>query len=247
MVAPPVVRELTCETMTHMHGLIGKMVARPGSRDALAAIILSGTGDMPGCLSYVVAKDPRDADALWITEVWDTADSHQASRSLPSVRDTIARAQPLIASFGDGVTSEPIGGVGLATQSAPVIERLNPQGLSTPTGYTHVVSARGGRTVYIAGQIALDASGQLVGKGDLATQTRQVFANLDVALKAAGASFKDVVKTNYYMRDASQVAVVREIRSAYFSAPDLPASTLIEVPRLAQADFLIEIEAIAVV
>ena len=85
----------------------------------------------------------------------------------------------------------------------------------------------------------------MVGKGDLAAQTRQVFANLEVALKAAGATFADVVKTNYYMRDASQVAVVRDIRSKYFTA--LPASTLIEVPRLANPDFLIEIEVIAVV
>ena len=230
-----------------MYGLIGKMVATPGNRDALAAFILGGTGGMPGCLSYVVAKDPRDENALWITEVWDSADSHKASLSLPSVKEAITKARPLIASFGDGVQSEPIGGYGLMTaQTGAAIERMNPQGLSTPTGYSHVVSARGGRTVYIAGQVAFDAQGRLVGAGDLAAQTRQVFANLDVALKAAGATFANVVKTNYYMRDASQVAVVREIRSKYFTQ-ELPASTLIEVPRLANADFLIEIEVIAVV
>jgi enamine deaminase RidA (YjgF/YER057c/UK114 family) len=94
--------------------------------------------------------------------------------------------------------------------------------------------------------VALDAQGRLVGQGDLAAQTRQVFLNLETALKAAGASFKDVVKTNYYLRDASKVAVVREIRSKYFTS-DLPASTLVEVPRLAQPDFLIEIEVVAVV
>lgn len=230
-----------------MFGLIGKMVATPGNRDALAAAILGGTGAMPGCLSYVVAKDPRDENALWITEVWDSAESHKASLTLPQVREVIAKARPLIASFGDSVQSEPVGGVGLmSAQGAAAIERMNPQGLSTPTGYTHVVSARGGKTIYIAGQIALDAKGQLVGKGDLAAQTRQVFENLSIALKAAGASFDHVVKTNYYMRDASQVAVVREIRTKYFSK-ELPASTLIEVPRLAQPDFLIEIEVIAVV
>ena len=70
--------------------------------------------------------------------------------------------------------------------------------------------------------------------------------NLGIALKAAGATFANVVKTNYYMRDASQVAVVREIRSKYFTS-ELPVSTLIEVPRLANADFLIEIEVTAVV
>ena len=230
-----------------MFGLIGKMVATPGNRDALAAIIMNGAGTMPGCLSYIVAKDPRDLNALWITEVWDSADSHKASLSLPRVREAIAKGRPLIASFGDSVQSEPIGGHGLVDeQGAAAIERINPQGLSTPTGYSHVVSTRGGKTVYIAGQVAFDARGQLVGKGDLAAQTKQVFDNLAIALKAAGATFTNVVKTNYYMRDASQVAVVREIRSKYFTG-ELPASTLVEVPRLANADFLIEIEVVAVV
>jgi reactive intermediate/imine deaminase len=230
-----------------MYGLIGKMVATAGNRDALAAIILDGASTMPGCLSYVVAKDPRDENALWITEVWDSADSHKASLSLPRVREVIARGRPLIASFGDSVQSEPIGGHGLAMeQGGAAIERMNPQGLSTPTGYTHVVSTRGGRTIYIAGQVALDAKGQLVGKADLAAQTRQVFENLSIALQAAGATFANVVKANTYMRDASQVAVVREVRSKYFTK-ELPASTLVEVPRLASPDFLIEIEVVAVV
>jgi reactive intermediate/imine deaminase len=223
------------------------MVATPGNRDALAAIMLNDSDTMPGCLSYIVAKDPRDADALWITEVWDSAASHKASLSLPRVREAIAKGRPLIASFGDSVTSEPIGGHGLATaQGGGSIERMNPQGLSTPTGYSHVVSVRGGTTIYIAGQVALDAKGQLVGKGDFAAQAQQVFENLGTALKAAGATFASVVKANTYMRDASQVAVLREIRSKYFTK-DLPASTLIEVPRLANPDFLIEIEVIAVV
>jgi len=127
-----------------------------------------------------------------------------------------------------------------------VIQRMNPAGLSTPTGYSHIVSAKGGRTIYISGQVAFDAKGQLVGKGDLAAQTVQVFVNLQTALKAAGATFNDVVKTNYYMLDASQVQVLRDIRGQYFSR-DLPASTLVEVRRLANPDFLIEIEVIAVV
>lgn len=129
----------------------------------------------------------------------------------------------------------------------PMIQRLNPPGLSAPTGYSHVVSTRGGRTVYVAGQVAFDAKGQLVGKGDLAAQTRQVFANLDTALKAAGATFHDVVKMNYYLLDASQVQVVRDIRSKYLTTAALPASTLVQVSRLANADFLIEIEVVAVV
>ncbi|HUP25460.1 MAG TPA: antibiotic biosynthesis monooxygenase family protein, partial [Thermoanaerobaculia bacterium] len=70
-----------------MHGLIGKMTAAPGKRDELIGILLAGVSGMPGCLSYVVAKDTTDEDALWITEVWDTKESHAASLSLPSVRD----------------------------------------------------------------------------------------------------------------------------------------------------------------
>ena len=127
-----------------------------------------------------------------------------------------------------------------------VIQRLNPPGLSTPTGYSHIVSAKGGRTIYISGQVAFDAKGQLVGRGDLTAQTKQVFANLDTALKAAGATFNDVVKTNYYMLDASQVQVIREVRSQYFTK-DLPASTLVQVGRLANPDFLLEIEVVAMV
>ena len=229
-----------------MYGLIGKIVTTPGNRDAFAAILQEGTGAMPGCLSYVIARDPRDADSLWVTEVWDSEDSHKASLSLPSVQAAIAKGRPMIASFGDRVETTPIGGIMQTAQGGAVIERMNPQGLSTPTGYSHIVSVRGGRTIYIAGQIALDAQGQLVGKGDLAAQTRQVFANLETALKAAGATFANVVKTNYYLRDASQIAIVREIRGKYFTS-ELPASTLVEVSRLTQPDFLIEIEMIAVV
>jgi 2-iminobutanoate/2-iminopropanoate deaminase len=135
---------------------------------------------------------------------------------------------------------------GYAQGGRQVIQRLNPPGLSTPTGYSHVVSARGGRTIYIAGQVAQDVKGQVVGEGDLAAQMRQVFANLETALKAAGATFDDVVKMNTYMRDASQLQVYRDTRAKYFTKA-LPASTLVEVSRLANPAFLIEIEVIAVV
>jgi quinol monooxygenase YgiN len=96
-----------------MYGLIGKMIAVAGQRDALIEILLEGVKDMPGCLSYVVARDPRDPSAIWITEVWDSQQSHAASLSLPGVRQAIARGKPLIASFGDSVTTEPVGGHGL--------------------------------------------------------------------------------------------------------------------------------------
>lgn len=96
-----------------MHGLIGRMRAQPGQRDTLIAILLEGTGAMPGCLSYVVARDPADADSIWITEVWDNKESHRASLQLPAVRAAIARARPLIAGFDSGTETEPVGGVGL--------------------------------------------------------------------------------------------------------------------------------------
>lgn len=96
-----------------MFGLIGKMIAAPGQRDALITVLLEGTGGMPGCLSYIVAKDVNDPNALWITEVWDSKDSHAASLKLPSVQAAIAKGRPMIAGFGDFVTTEPLGGIGL--------------------------------------------------------------------------------------------------------------------------------------
>jgi quinol monooxygenase YgiN len=96
-----------------MYGLIGKIRAIPGQRDALIAILLDGVSGMPGCLSYVVAKDPADAEAIWITEVWDSQDSHKASLSLPSVQAAIAQGKPLIASFEQHIETSPVGGHGI--------------------------------------------------------------------------------------------------------------------------------------
>ena len=96
-----------------MYGLIGKMTAVPGQRDALAAILLEGTTAMPGCLSYVIAHDPADDNALWITEVWDSQTSHTASLSLPAVQAAIAKGRPMIAGFSNRVETVPIGGYGI--------------------------------------------------------------------------------------------------------------------------------------
>jgi quinol monooxygenase YgiN len=96
-----------------MYGLIGKMRATPGQRDALLAILLEGTEAMPGCLSYVIAGDPADADAIWITEVWTDAASHAASLTLPAVQQAIAKARPLIAGFDSHIETAPVGGHGL--------------------------------------------------------------------------------------------------------------------------------------
>ena len=96
-----------------MYGLIGKMVAVAGKREELLAILLESVGEMPGCLSYIIAKAPTDENAIWITEVWDSEQSHKASLSLPAVKQAIAKGRPLIASFGDFVVTEPLGGYGL--------------------------------------------------------------------------------------------------------------------------------------
>lgn len=96
-----------------MYGLIGKMRATAGQRDALVAILLEGIGAMPGCLSYIVANDPADPDAIWITEVWDSEANHKGSLELPEVRAAIAKARPLIAGFDSHVVTQPVGGHGL--------------------------------------------------------------------------------------------------------------------------------------
>lgn len=99
-----------------MYGLIGKMLATPGNRDALAEILLQGIAGMPGCLSYIVAQDPTNPDALWVTEVWASQAEHQASLSLPSVRAAITQARPIIAGFGERFETTPLGGQGLAAE-----------------------------------------------------------------------------------------------------------------------------------
>ncbi len=102
-----------------MYGLIGKIKALPGQRDALIAILLEGVSGMPGCLSYVVAQDPTDADVIWITEVWDNQASHRASLSLPSVREAITRGKPLIAAFDQHSETVPVGGHGIHAEWQP--------------------------------------------------------------------------------------------------------------------------------
>lgn len=96
-----------------MFGLIGKITAVAGQREALARILIDGTGGMPGCLSYVVAADTADADALWVTEVWEDQTKHRASLQLPAVQAAIAKGRPLIAGFSDRTETAPLGGYGI--------------------------------------------------------------------------------------------------------------------------------------
>jgi quinol monooxygenase YgiN len=101
-----------------MYGLIGKMRAKPGKRDDILAILLRSIDSMPGCLNYLVARDPSDAEVIWITEVWESEASHKASLALPSVRAAIAEAKPMIQGFDSLTPTEPVGGVGLPGQGA---------------------------------------------------------------------------------------------------------------------------------
>ncbi len=128
------------------------------------------------------------------------------------------------------------------------IERINPAGLASPSTYTHVVRALSGTTVYISGQVPLDASGALVGAGDLGAQARQVFANLGTALAAAGGNYADIVKITTYVvgyRPEAREVVNAARREAFGDV--FPASTLLGVQALAVPEFLIEIEAVAVI
>ena len=96
-----------------MYGLIGKMRALPGKRDELIDLLLDTTGALPGCLSYLIARDPADTTAIWVTEVWTDRESHKASLSMPQVQEAITRARPMIAGFEFQIETEPVGRFGL--------------------------------------------------------------------------------------------------------------------------------------
>lgn len=128
-----------------------------------------------------------------------------------------------------------------------MLNHINPDTIHPPRGYTHVVTAGGGKLTFIAGQVALDTEGNLVGEDDFAAQTEQVFKNLKAALAAAGGDFTHVVKFGFYVTDFSQVAVAREIRDRYIDTANPPASTAVQVSSLFRPDILIEVDAIAVI
>lgn len=128
------------------------------------------------------------------------------------------------------------------------IEHIRPEGLANNPAYTQVVAARGQRTIWISGQVAMDAEGNTIGVDDLEAQTEQVMRNLGVALEAAGAGFGDVVKITTYVvgyRPEHRAAVSRP-RAKYLPADNPPASTLVGVSALANPEWLVEIEAVAV-
>jgi reactive intermediate/imine deaminase len=123
---------------------------------------------------------------------------------------------------------------------------LAPETLPRPVGYSHVVDAPAGRVIYVSGQVPLDVEGHLVGDDDFEAQTRQVFENLTRALEAVDASWSDVVKLTYFLRDVGEIASLRAIRDEYVDTERPPASTLVEVSGLFRDDVLIEIEAVAI-
>lgn len=128
---------------------------------------------------------------------------------------------------------------------------FNPDTMAKPmAGYSQVGEVTGGKLVYIAGQIALDPSGNLVGKDDFRAQAEQVFKNLDAAVRAAGGSFHDVIKLNYFCVaavDPSLIPQIREVRDKYVNTQNPPTSTFVVVQRLVRPGWLIEVEAVAVV
>jgi len=125
---------------------------------------------------------------------------------------------------------------------------INPDGISAPNGYTHVVTTTGHRTIYISGQVAFDRSGQIVGAGDLRAQTVQAFENLRMALAAAGATLNDIVKMTTFIVNYKPEyrPMLREARLNYLNAARPPAHTLVGVQALALPEIMIEIEATAV-
>jgi 2-iminobutanoate/2-iminopropanoate deaminase len=126
-------------------------------------------------------------------------------------------------------------------------QSINPEGLPAPVGpYSNVVTSPPGKLVFVAGQVALDSSGEIVAEGDIVGQTRQVMENIRVGLESAGASFADVVKIVNYITDATEFSKMASVRREYLTEP-YPTSTLIEVQALMYPELLIEIEVMAVV
>jgi enamine deaminase RidA (YjgF/YER057c/UK114 family) len=133
-----------------------------------------------------------------------------------------------------------------AAAQATATRYLNPTGLVKPTGYTHLVIAPDGRTVYIAGQVAFDSAGKVVGEGNFAAQAEQVFRNLQRALESVGGTMADLVKTTTFITDIKHVPTLRDVRTRYLARNQPPANTLVAVTSLARPELLIEIEGVAV-
>jgi len=159
--------------------------------------------------------------------------------------DKLTRVSPMLRSCGGALLLLALLPWAAAAQGSGT-RYINPKGLVKPTGYTHLVIAPDGRTVYIAGQVAFDSAGKVVGVGDFATQAEQVFRNLKQALESVGGSMADLVKTTTFITDIKHVPVLRDVRARYLARTQPPANTLVVVSSLARAELLIEIEGVAV-
>jgi enamine deaminase RidA (YjgF/YER057c/UK114 family) len=132
-------------------------------------------------------------------------------------------------------------------ETAMTLETLNPPGLSTPRGYSQAVVASGSRTLYVAGQVSLDGEGTLVAPGDVVGQAKQAFLNVRIAVETAGGSITDVARVTWYVvgyRSDMLPALATARRESF--GDHAPASTLVGVEALAQAEYLVEVEAVAV-
>jgi enamine deaminase RidA (YjgF/YER057c/UK114 family) len=126
------------------------------------------------------------------------------------------------------------------------VRRMSPETLPRPVGYAQVVEVTGGRTVHVSGQIPLDAEGRLVGAGDPEAQVRQAFANVGLALAAAGLGFGDVVKLQVFLTDMAHLPVLRRVRAEFIDPERLPAMTTVQVAGLVDPAMVIEVDAMAV-
>jgi reactive intermediate/imine deaminase len=126
------------------------------------------------------------------------------------------------------------------------VQLIVPDTMPKSVGYSQLAIVSGGKTVFVAGQVAVDKSGNLVGKDDFRSQVKQVFENLKAGVEAAGGSFRDMIKLNIYLLDLSNLPEFREVRDQYIDTSKPPTSTAIQVPRLFRPEFLVEIEAVAV-
>lgn len=150
----------------------------------------------------------------------------------------------LTANYGQKPASPP-------AKESSLFRIFNPDTMAKPTaGYSHVAEVTDGKIVYIAGQVAIDRAGNLVGKDDFRAQVQQVFENLKTAVEASGGDFHNIIKLNYYCAesvDPTQVPAVREIRDKYVNTANPPTSTFVVVKRLVRPEWLIEVDAVAVV
>jgi enamine deaminase RidA (YjgF/YER057c/UK114 family) len=126
------------------------------------------------------------------------------------------------------------------------VQLLIPATMPKSVGYSQIATVSGGTIVFIAGQVAMDESGNVVGRDDFRAQAAQVFSNLSAAMEAVGGSFSDVVKLNYYLIDLSHLPELRDVRDKYINVSNPPTSTAVQVTRLFRPEFLVEVEAVAV-